>query len=420
LQTATGTPHYLAPEVYGYVDDEDDESDAYTNAVDIWSFGCVVYEMMALKVPFPMYPRNIIAFCRGGQFPESPLARRKISKEGIDFIKMVMIPSPTLRPPATKIIDEAWLNAKVNKVEDGSPESTPTSNRKVVKPIVNSAVNGAHRQKSQSISIAKDVTRHLEELERRALCVDAAPRKLHDAQQLEEAHPNPSESGQSPPASISYSNSNSPISTSTSSTPTAEKLYNISSRDMQAPSPTKFAVLDSIEMGWREKWGNDLKSMGITEDLIEENQDFIADYIKQQKFQASLAAMPPSPPAQFHDKQDFMTDYIKQQMSETTIATKSRSLSPKSDVADTGSVSSTMESPTYLPSPNMDAVTTNDNLFSGSWKTQNLKVKSKSLSQLCRRAAGNDCCCSLRLIEYSCICSGPLQERKISYGKPDQ
>lgn len=47
----------------------------------------------------------------------------------------------------------------------------------------------------------------------------------------------------------------------------------------------KFVALDALDPDWREKWGEELKSMGIQDDQsILENQDFIGDYIKQQHF----------------------------------------------------------------------------------------------------------------------------------------
>jgi hypothetical protein len=54
---------------------------------------------------------------------------------------------------------------------------------------------------------------------------------------------------------------------------------------------SEFAALDALDTNWRETWGEDLKKMGITDDLIRDNQDFIADYIRQQ--QATQAAPPP-------------------------------------------------------------------------------------------------------------------------------
>jgi NIMA (never in mitosis gene a)-related kinase len=44
LQTIIGTPLFQAPEIC--------QQNTYTNKADIWSLGCILYELMALKVPF--------------------------------------------------------------------------------------------------------------------------------------------------------------------------------------------------------------------------------------------------------------------------------------------------------------------------------------------------------------------------------
>lgn len=71
---------------------------------------------------------------------------------------------------------------------------------------------------------------------------------------------------------------------------------------------SEFSALDALDANWRETWGGDLKKMGITDDLIRDNQDFIADYIRQQQAAApppvngsdgprNRAPPPPPPPA---------------------------------------------------------------------------------------------------------------------------
>ena len=44
MKTVTGTPYYCPPEVW--------TNKAYTPKCDIWSLGCVMYELTALKPPF--------------------------------------------------------------------------------------------------------------------------------------------------------------------------------------------------------------------------------------------------------------------------------------------------------------------------------------------------------------------------------
>ena len=43
-ETQVGTPYYLAPEIW--------KNNLYDYRCDIYSFGCVVYEMCSLRVPF--------------------------------------------------------------------------------------------------------------------------------------------------------------------------------------------------------------------------------------------------------------------------------------------------------------------------------------------------------------------------------
>jgi hypothetical protein len=113
----------MAPEVRHYVDDPNLASGAYTNAVDIWSFACVVYTMLALQVPFPD-PRGIVSFCRGGALPEQPLYPRT-SPEGIQFVKSILIALPTSRPTAKEIMTNPWLHIGEASHEKSSPDVDP-------------------------------------------------------------------------------------------------------------------------------------------------------------------------------------------------------------------------------------------------------------------------------------------------------
>ena len=64
-QTQTGTPYYASPEVW--------EDKPYDLKSDIWSLGCVLYEMCALVPPFRA--DDMRGLCRRvlkGQYPPIP------------------------------------------------------------------------------------------------------------------------------------------------------------------------------------------------------------------------------------------------------------------------------------------------------------------------------------------------------------
>ena len=46
-RTKIGTPYYMSPEVWNNI--------PYNEKCDVWSLGCVAYELAALKVPFTGY-----------------------------------------------------------------------------------------------------------------------------------------------------------------------------------------------------------------------------------------------------------------------------------------------------------------------------------------------------------------------------
>ena len=57
--TQTGTPYYASPEVW--------KDEPYSYKSDIWSLGCVIYEMLSLKPPFNAKDMNQLfrRVCRG-------------------------------------------------------------------------------------------------------------------------------------------------------------------------------------------------------------------------------------------------------------------------------------------------------------------------------------------------------------------
>ncbi|KAK3331010.1 hypothetical protein B0H66DRAFT_528346 [Apodospora peruviana] len=59
---------------------------------------------------------------------------------------------------------------------------------------------------------------------------------------------------------------------------------------------SEFATLESFDPLWREHFGDDLRSKGLTDDFIRDNQDFIVDFLKQEQAEQGRQAAPPPPP----------------------------------------------------------------------------------------------------------------------------
>jgi serine/threonine protein kinase len=109
LRTEAGAMGYEAPEIRGLVNDVVSQgSSVYSNAVDMWSFGCVIYKIMTKKVPFQT-SGDLRGFCDNRiSFPSSAL-EGKMSEEGIEFLKGVLKPQPLLRPTAAEALHYNWL-----------------------------------------------------------------------------------------------------------------------------------------------------------------------------------------------------------------------------------------------------------------------------------------------------------------------
>lgn len=86
--TQTGTPYYASPEVW--------RDEPYDSKSDIWSLGCVLYEMVTLKPPFRaddmqgLYKRVL-----KGVYQKIP---GHFSTDLSNIVQMLLQTKPALRP----------------------------------------------------------------------------------------------------------------------------------------------------------------------------------------------------------------------------------------------------------------------------------------------------------------------------------
>ncbi|ETE70801.1 Serine/threonine-protein kinase Nek5, partial [Ophiophagus hannah] len=101
--TCVGTPYYLSPEIC--------ENKPYNNKTDIWSLGCVLYELCTLKHPFEgnNLPQLIMKICRGHFIPVSV----KYSSDLRLLISQLFRTSPRDRPSINSILKKAFLEKQI-------------------------------------------------------------------------------------------------------------------------------------------------------------------------------------------------------------------------------------------------------------------------------------------------------------------
>ena len=92
--TQTGTPYYASPEVW--------KDEPYDVKSDVWSLGCVIYEMVTLKPPFQaedmqgLYKRIL-----KGQLPKIP---DHFSSDLWTMLKVMIQVAPKKRPTADELM----------------------------------------------------------------------------------------------------------------------------------------------------------------------------------------------------------------------------------------------------------------------------------------------------------------------------
>ena len=105
LRTAIGSSGYMAPEVLGY---HDEESSKYTNAVDLWSLGCICHRLLTMQPPFAN-PTKMMQYCYGGT--KLPIeALRRDNDEDVAFVKMLLMVNPSERYTAEKALQSTWFD----------------------------------------------------------------------------------------------------------------------------------------------------------------------------------------------------------------------------------------------------------------------------------------------------------------------
>ena len=140
LHTPVSTQAYSAPEVLGL--DSNSETSEYTNSVDIWSLGCVIYELLTGAKLFALEGQVSRYYFGKWPFPEDKLKGLSSPTDdiGISLLKSMLVIQPEDRPTAVGALSHSWLagihsdNEDSGKDQDqvtqGRDESTRSRKRK--------------------------------------------------------------------------------------------------------------------------------------------------------------------------------------------------------------------------------------------------------------------------------------------------
>ena len=106
LRTQTGTPFFASPEIW--------EDKPYSFKSDIWSIGCILYQMAALKMPFQ--GKNIKEVYYNLKNVNIPPLPENYSKELMIMIKKMLRLKPEQRPSTQEILDDEIIKSKMKKL----------------------------------------------------------------------------------------------------------------------------------------------------------------------------------------------------------------------------------------------------------------------------------------------------------------
>ena len=107
-KTMVGTPYYLSPEIF--------ENKPYDSKSDIWSLGVLLYEMMALKMPFyaSSLPMLSVRIMRGNYTPPPSI----YSKELRDIVNKCLMIEPSNRPTIQEILKIPIIKNRIKNFLD--------------------------------------------------------------------------------------------------------------------------------------------------------------------------------------------------------------------------------------------------------------------------------------------------------------
>lgn len=106
VKTQIGTPYYMSPEIW--------KNRSYDSKCDIWSLGCILYEMASLRPPFVGNSMEELGRkIQCGIYPRIP---SRYSQDMTKMIQQLLVTNPASRPPVALILKSPIIQKYKNVV----------------------------------------------------------------------------------------------------------------------------------------------------------------------------------------------------------------------------------------------------------------------------------------------------------------
>nr|POF22312.1 vegetative incompatibility protein het-e-1 [Quercus suber] len=137
LRTLVGTEPYMAPEMFPYLTD-DLEDHSYSQAVDMWATGVLIFRMLTSRHPFGE-EYSLSRFVRGKiDFPKQPLYLVGVSSAGIKLLKALLQRDAEKRLTCKDALTHEWSLGVTDASSRTTVASEHTSDHALTVDVVNS------------------------------------------------------------------------------------------------------------------------------------------------------------------------------------------------------------------------------------------------------------------------------------------
>ncbi|MCJ1471964.1 hypothetical protein MMC13_000607 [Lambiella insularis] len=194
FRTFGGTAAYMAPEIWNlrHLSENGLKRIHYSSAVDIWSLGCVIFELLTTTRAFQNPVTGMQDYSRQGVYLEQ-LLTEKLSQEGIRLVKDCLDLVPERRPTAQLALESPWILGTIEPKALAHHEASKIAQDTSVVHRTMPDQRVEERPRSKNAGNQQRSVEEIDDLEdkisnigiSRALCAETAQSKINSSPSIE-------------------------------------------------------------------------------------------------------------------------------------------------------------------------------------------------------------------------------------------